>query len=94
MSQPLLVNTVINYLDDGTQCSLIKPALLRSNLKYCVQSWARQFKKDMVIPEEVQFRAMNMVKRQEHLIYKEMGLFREEKAEEEESHQYDGIYKT
>lgn len=40
---------------------------------------------------------MNMVKRQEHLIYKdklkEMGLFREEKAEEEESHQYDGIYK-
>lgn len=38
-----------------------------------------------------------MVKRQEHLIQKEklkeVGLFREEKAEEEESHQCDGIYK-
>lgn len=38
-----------------------------------------------------------MAKKQEHLIYKEklreMGLFREEKAEEEESHQYDEIHK-
>lgn len=51
MSQPLLVNTVINYLDNGTQWSLIKPALLRSNLKYCVQSWALQYKKDMELFE-------------------------------------------
>lgn len=47
--------------------------------------------------EQVPFRTMNMVKRQEDLLYKgklkEMRLFREEKAEEEESHQYDGIYK-
>lgn len=51
----------------------------------------------MVILEQVQFRTMNVVKRQEHLIQKEklkeVGLFREEKAEEEESHQCDGIYK-
>lgn len=53
--------------------------------------------KDMVILEQVQLRTMNMVKRQEHLIYKEklkeIGLFREEKAEEEESHLYDRIYR-
>lgn len=80
-----------HYLDEGTQWSLIKLALLRSNLKYCVQSWAIQYKKDVVIMEQVWFR------RQEYLIHKgkltEMGLFREEKAEEEESRQYDVIYK-
>lgn len=47
-------------------------ALMRPHLKYCTQSWALQYKRDMDIPEQVQFRTVKIVKGQEHLTYEEM----------------------
>ncbi|KAK4823869.1 hypothetical protein QYF61_007625 [Mycteria americana] len=47
------------------------PSLARSHLKYCVQFWAAQYKRDMDILERVQQRVVKMMKGLQHLSYEE-----------------------
>ena len=58
-------------------------ALVRPHLEYCIQMWSPQYRRDIDPLEGIQRRAIKMIHRMEHLLYKdrlrEMGLFSLEK---------------
>ena len=50
-----------------TLCSI----LVRLHLQYCVQAWGHQLRKDVEMLEQIQRRAMKMLRGLEHISYEE-----------------------
>ena len=72
----LHIRKSLQVLQEGVQCNksreeMIYFALISPHLKYCVQFWAPQYKKDRDLLERVRWSATKMIKGLEHLLYEQ-----------------------
>ena len=67
-------NRILGCIKRSVTSRLILPlysTLMRTHLEYCIQLWGPQYKTDMDLLEQVQRRAMMMIRGLEHLSYED-----------------------